>query len=304
MNSSIDFRQLLAFKTLVKEGSFTKTGLKLGLTQSAISHAIKGLENQLECRILTRLNKTIQLTQEGEILLKYADKILNDVESIHDALKSLNPKKQGHIRIGCSASISQFILPIALREFRVCFPQYLISLRQCDSPEAVKLLESNNIDIAFLIRTGKEKNLSVDSFFTDGLKLLTCPQHPWAKKGTAVESEYLHQNFILYNKNSVTYDLITDYLKLFSVNLKSTTECGNIEAIKEMVKLRIGISMVAPWTVKTETREGTLITISPGKKRIKREWLVAYSAHRKLNLSEQTLVGLCQSVAENLLLQT
>src|SRR5262249_15939965 len=79
MVEPIDSRQLRAFATLARTGSFTQTARELRLSQSAISHAMKALEGEVRCRLLDRVGKTVMLTQAGEHLLAHAERILAEM---------------------------------------------------------------------------------------------------------------------------------------------------------------------------------------------------------------------------------
>jgi DNA-binding transcriptional LysR family regulator len=89
MKPILDSRKLLAFATLARCGSFTQTARVLFLTQSAVSHAIKSLERELECRLFDRLGRRAQLTPAGELLLERADRILGEMERARSDLKAL-----------------------------------------------------------------------------------------------------------------------------------------------------------------------------------------------------------------------
>lgn len=79
MKSILDSRKLLAFATLARCGSFTQTARELYLTQSAVSHAIKALEEELNARLFDRLGRQAQLTPAGHRLQAYADRILDEM---------------------------------------------------------------------------------------------------------------------------------------------------------------------------------------------------------------------------------
>jgi DNA-binding transcriptional LysR family regulator len=90
MKQILDSRKLLAFVTLARCGSFTQTARELFLTQSAVSHAIKSLEQELECRLFERLGRQAQLTRAGQHLLEYADRILGEMQQARENLRALD----------------------------------------------------------------------------------------------------------------------------------------------------------------------------------------------------------------------
>ena len=90
MKPILDSRKLLAFATLARCGSFTLTARELFLTQSAVSHAIKSLEQELDCRLFNRLGRQTQLTPAGRNLLEHAERILGEMEQARANLKGLS----------------------------------------------------------------------------------------------------------------------------------------------------------------------------------------------------------------------
>ncbi len=88
----LDSRKLLTFVTLAHCGSFTQTARELFLTQSAVSHAIKSLEDELECRLFDRLGRRARLTQSGQHLLEYASRILEDMQHARADLKTIDQR--------------------------------------------------------------------------------------------------------------------------------------------------------------------------------------------------------------------
>src|SRR3974377_1595173 len=88
-NAPLDIRQLRAFVTLAQTGSFTKTARQLHLSQSAISHSMKSLEGEVQCRLLDRVGRSIILTQAGEQLFAHAQRILTEMEEARERLREL-----------------------------------------------------------------------------------------------------------------------------------------------------------------------------------------------------------------------
>src|SRR5438067_124339 len=119
----LDSRQLRAFASLARTGSFTQTARELHLTQSAISHAIKALETDVGCRLLDRLGKKVILTQAGEQLLVHAEKILHAMTTAREDLKQLGKWGRSRLRLGASTAVCQYIRPALLREFKESFSQ-------------------------------------------------------------------------------------------------------------------------------------------------------------------------------------
>ena len=100
MKPTLDSRQLHAFSALARRGSFTLAAKDLFLTQSAVSHAIKALEDDLGCRLLDRVGRRVLLTQAGEQFLRHTEKILREMEAARAGLDSLTKWGHGRLRVG------------------------------------------------------------------------------------------------------------------------------------------------------------------------------------------------------------
>jgi DNA-binding transcriptional LysR family regulator len=88
------------------------------------------------------------------------------------------------------------------------------------------------------------------------------------------------------------------------VELHSFIELGSMEAIKELVKLGLGVSILAPWICEDELADGSLVALALGRRKLVRSWGVMHWKGRRMTLAEETFVGLCRSVAENLVHRT
>ncbi len=300
MAQPLDSRQLRAFSILARTGSFTATAQELHLSQSAISHSMKALEQEIGCRLLDRMGKTVVLTQAGEQLLVHAQKILAEMESARAGLGHLGKWGSSRLRIGASTTACQHVLPAVLREFKESFPQCAISIEPGDTPEMIDALRQHRIDLAVNLEPRREEPLEFRPLFTDELVFITSPLHPWARAGKVVRDEIPRQHYILYGKGSYTFKMVEDYFRQDQVVLQSQLDLGNMEAIKELVKLGLGISILAPWTARKELQEKSLVALPLGKRKLKRRWGVLHWRGRRLNLAEETFIGLCEDVCKKI----
>ncbi len=300
MSQPLDGRQLRAFSVLARTGSFTRTAQELHLTQSAISHAIKGLESDMGCRLLDRMGKTVVLTQAGEQLLVRVERILEEMSSARAELGRLGKWGSSRLRIGASTTACQHVLPGVLREFKQSFPQCAISIQPGDTPENIEALRAHQIDLAVNLEPRREEQLTFRPMFTDELQFIVSPQHPWARAGKVTREDIAREHYILYGKTSYTFRMIEAYFREEEIVLHSLLDLGNMEAIKELVKLGLGISILAPWTARGEIAEKSLVALPLGRRKLKRRWGVLHWSGRRLSLPEETFVGLCESVSEKL----
>ena len=302
MKETIDSRQLLAFATLARKQSFTLAAKELFLTQSAVSHAIKALEQELETRLFDRLGKRVHLTQAGEQLLRHAERILREMQVARAGLDELRNWGHSRLRIGASLTACQYLLPSVLREFKRNSPRCSLKIETGDAPRMEELLRDNQIDLAIMIEP-RDDDITFRRLFEDELRFLVSPLHPWAKAGAVGRPGIADETIILYSKNSQTFRMVSAYFLQDHIPLNQVMELGSMEAIKELVKIGLGVGVVAPWIVQRELAEASLVSFPLGLRRLRRVWGIAYLRGRSLTLAEETFAGLCENAAERLGLQ-
>jgi DNA-binding transcriptional LysR family regulator len=306
MKPTLDSRQLHAFSALARRGSFTLAAKDLFLTQSAVSHAIKALEEDVGCRLLDRVGRRVLLTQAGEQFLRHTEKILREMEAARSGLDELTKWGHGRLRVGASTTACQHILPTVLREFRQSYPKCMIRIEPGDHGHQLDLLRSGHVDLALLIEPPGSAlaEFTFVPLFQDELRFLVAPLHAWAQAGRAPREAIEAETLVLYNKSSHTFRLVTEYFREERIVLSNFIELGSMEAIKELVKIGIGAGVIAPWIARPELESGSLVSLPLGSRKLRRRWGVAHLKGRRLALAEETFVGLCVSVSETLGLKT
>jgi DNA-binding transcriptional LysR family regulator len=291
---------LRAFAALARTGSFTLAAKELFLSQSAVSHSMKALENDVGCRLFDRVGKKVLLTQAGEALLHHADKILQEMGAARAGLQQLGKWGVGRLRIGASPTACQYILPAVLREFKESFPKCMIVIDPGDTLEAIESVRNNKTDLAITLEPRNEDQFEFHPLFTDELTFLVGAMHPWARDGHVVRQEIPRQSYVLYNKNSYTFRIVQDYFRQEDMVLNTVIELGSMEAIKELVKLGLGASILAPWIAQKELHEKSLVSLPLGRRKLKRSWGVIHWRGRRLSLAEETFLGLCKAATADL----
>jgi LysR family transcriptional regulator, low CO2-responsive transcriptional regulator len=295
MTQPLDTRQLRAFVTLARRGSFTMAAKELHLSQSAVSHSMKALETDLGCRLFDRMSKKVLLTHAGEQLLQHADKILLEMSAARDSITQLGKWGRGRLRVGASTTACQYILPEVLSDFKKSYPEAMISVEPGDTREALELLRNSQIDLAVVLELEREDEFEFTPLFTDEMHFVMAPSHPWAQAGRVIREEIPRQQYVLYNKNSFTFELVEEYFSAEDMVLNMIMEFGSMEAIKELVKLGLGVSILAPWIARRELEAGELVSLPLGKRKLKRTWGIAFWRGRRLTLAEETFVNLCRT---------
>ena len=300
MNQPLDSRQLRAFVALARVGSFTLAAKGLHLSQSAVSHSMKALETEIGCRLFDRMGKKVLLTQAGEQLLQHADRILNEMSAARESLQHLGKWGHTRLRIGASTTACQYVLPAVLREFKQSFPHCAITIEPGDSAEAIQHLHANRVDLALLLEPRHEEQFEFHPLFEDELEFIVDPSHPWAVAGQVSRAEIPKQNYIFYSKASLTFRMVEDYFRAEEMVLNTVIELGSMDAIKELVKLGLGMSVLAPWVAHKELADKSLVSLPLGRRKLRRTWGLMHWRGRRLTLAEETFASLCRAATADI----
>lgn len=289
-----DLRQLRAFVAVVEEGSFTLAARRIFVTQSAVSHSLRTLEEQLSCRLLDRSGKRVVVTPEGEILLKRCKRVLHELEQAGRDLDSLRRWGQTRIRIGAPQTLCHFLIPSVLREFKDCFPRCEPIIEAGDTTVLLERLADSDLDLVVGLKPRGRGDEGYRPMFKDRLSFVVSPFHPWAADAESVQATMHEHQFIIYAKATETHRLIDDWIEREGGRGKKPLVLGDMQAIKEMAKLGLGVGVVAPWVASREIAEGSLKVVPIVGPAIEREWGVFHSAKREPSLVEEAFIGLCE----------
>jgi len=299
MTIPFDSRELRAFVILARCGSFTKAARELSLSQSAVSHSIKALENDAGCRLLDRMGKTVSLTLAGEQLLRYSEKILADMDAARTALTQLGKWGHSRLRLAASATACQYLLPPVLRQFKRDFPKAIIQVETVDTPDATQLLRDKRVDLAIAFQSVQTAEFNFHLLFTDELAFALAPDHPWIATGSG-PVDVPRQNYIFYRRSSHTAQLIQEYFQRSEMTLNTVVELGDMEAIKQMAKLGLGIAVLPRWMIDKELRQKTLAALPLGPRKLRRVWGALWRRDHPLNVAQDTFVKSCHRWCERL----
>lgn len=145
----MEIRQLEAFVSVVREGSFTQAAERLNLTQPSLSARIRQLERSLDGELFTRQTRPIQLTPAGKTFLPYAERILGILEAGQEALRVAQLGLTGRLAVGCPVSVSTYLMPQVVNHFSQTFPQAELFIETSHSANLVQQLTDGLLDMAF-----------------------------------------------------------------------------------------------------------------------------------------------------------
>ncbi len=299
MHESLDSRQLEAFVTLSKTGSYTEAAKQLFVTHSAVSHSMKALESQVGCRLLNKLRKKTVLTEAGEAFLHHARRALEEMRQARVTVAELNKWGSRRLRLVADPALTSVILPPVLVKFRREFPQFLLHVEMNGSDDPASILENNRADLVLTEKPQVDNSMAFIPLLADRFHFVVNAGHPLASSSHATRNELSQQPCLLLRSSGHGRKRLDDYLTQRGIGLTRIGDLESLEAIKEMLKQLPVMSLLPGWAVATELKTRTLIMLPPGRKPFEQTWGIVHSTTRPLNHAEATFLKFCrQQIAE------
>ena len=257
-------RRLQVFHTVARLLSFTKAAETLHMTQPAVTFQVRQLEEHFNTRLFDRTHNRISLTEAGNIVYAYADRIFELYGQMENAVREITGEISGALTIGASTTVAEYMLPSLLGDFKAKYPDVDIHLKVSNSEGIVSMVENNAIDLGVVESAVNNKNLMVETCRTDQLVAITPPNHPLAKKEKIKLEDLLQYPFICREEGSGTREVISEYISAVDKTgngLNISMELGSPEAVKGAVEAGMGISVVSRATIQKELKLGSLAEI-------------------------------------------
>jgi DNA-binding transcriptional LysR family regulator len=258
MRGAMELKYIEIFCAVVELKSFSKAALALHLTQPTVSIHIKALEDEFSTKLLDRLGRTIQPTQDGAILYRYAREILNLKEGARLAMERISGTVSGAFAIGASTIPGEYILPHILARFREEYPDVFPALKIADSRNICQSVLDGTVDIGVIGTAIKDKNLTTRRFLDDELILVAPP----AFRGSVLgKNEITAIPLVVRETGSGSKASLEENLKKIGLalgDLQIVGEMGSSQALIQAVKSGMGFAFLSSLSVADEIERGTL----------------------------------------------
>lgn len=270
-------QQLRILKAIATEKNFTRAAELLYISQPSLSKQIKNLERSLNVQLINRENNKISLTENGEVFLQYAERILALCEESCRALIDLKNGERGNLIVGASQTIGTYLMPRVLVLFAQNYPQIDLQVQVNSTRIIAKNIKNREIDIAVVggeIPIDLKRSLKIENFVEDEFSLIIPKSHPFALKKIISKEDLYHLNFITLNSNSTIRKFIDNILTQNDIEtkqLKIIMQLNSIEGIKTAVSLGLGAAFVSSAAIEKEIKLKTIEIIKIEDIKITRE---------------------------------
>ena len=296
----IEFRHLRTIKAIHEAGGLARAADQLNITQSALSHQIKGLEDQAGVELFLRRSKPMKLSAAGLRLLRLAEQVLPQVEATQAEFSSLRDGHAGrmHIAIECHACF-EWLFPV-LEGFRKNWSDVDVDIRPGLAFDALPALQKEEVDL--VVSSDPEDIPGVDfiELFDYKAVFVASAQHPLAKKNYVEAEDFIGQTLITYPVDKTRLDVFSQLLIPARVEPESIRQVELTAVILLLVASNRGISVLPDWVVREVKYSSDYVTRPLTKEGITRRLYAAIRSDDRQKPYMQELIRLAKVEARKL----
>jgi len=240
----IDFLGLEAFLSIAERGSFQRAAAHLNLSQTAISHRMRKLEEELGLKLFARTTREVTLTRAGIDFLPKAQKAVAELEQSFDDLKQQGAKRQERLDIACLPVFAVNYLPPILSKFHVSQPHVQVRIFETPSAAIAELVQSGDVEFGLSVVQTNRWDLEVEALYASPLAL-TCPaDHEFAKRRSIGWAELRDLPLIRVSSKTAIRPMIDDALGAARMTLNWHYEVQHVETAVNLVEAGLGCAIV------------------------------------------------------------
>ncbi|MBP2002431.1 DNA-binding transcriptional LysR family regulator [Paenibacillus shirakamiensis] len=248
-----------AFVYVVHFGSFNKAADALFLSQPSVTARIQSLERDLDCKLFDRIGKKINLTDKGQKFLLDAQQILRIYQRSKQHLQS-EETVPNELRVDCTVSVSNYIIPEILPRIKRSFPDINIKLSTATSDTILKRVLRKETDLG-LVRNVVHPHIHSVKLWEDPIKLYVYEGHPFAEHQTVSAEQLGSEPFIFFECGSLDWVRIHRSFESLDQPPQIDFHVDNLETAKKLVMNRAGICFLPEQCTKNEVQNHKLIPV-------------------------------------------
>lgn len=267
----LTLRQMEIFLNVVKEGHLTNVAKRMGLSQSAISMAIKELEKILGNPLFDRINKKLILNEMGRAFEKEISPIIKKINDIEYEFK--NTVNKGMVRVGASTTIVDYLMPPIICSYMNNYPDVKVALKEGNTKSIVALIKEGELDVGFIEGRVNDADIIKEIVGVDELVVVTTDTN--LQQECFIDTIQARK-WVLREEGSGTREVFLEYVKDKVDHINIFLELGHTESIKSLLMNHQCLTCISKIAVKNEIEDKKLIQVPLKNFECKRNFLMIY----------------------------
>jgi LysR family transcriptional regulator for metE and metH len=271
---NLEVRHLDLVQSVVEEGGLTRAVKRLGLSQSALSHQLRVLEEQLGVSLFHRAGRRLRLAPAGERILRTAGLVIPEMERTEMELRQNSTQLSGAIRLSAECYTCYQWLPGIACRFMRKYPAVDLRIVTEVTEAPVQALLKNELDLAVVSQPARDRRLKFTDLVNDELVAVTAAGHSVADREYLRPKDFSNQT-LFTNPSLSRSPVFLRMLRTAGIRPKAVNEIPLTEAILELVKAGFGIAILARWTLQPQLGNGEYRVFPVTARGLRRKWFAA-----------------------------
>ena len=274
----IELRHLRTIRAIHQAGGLARAAEMLNMTQSALSHQVKGLEDQAGMELFVRRSKPMRLSAAGHRMLRAAERILPEIDAMEEEFRALRAGRTGrlHIAIECHACFD-WLLPV-LDQFRRTFPEVDLDIRARLAFAALPALLRGEVDLVVSMDPEDLPGVTFEPLFDYAPTMVVAANHPLAAQGYARPEDLAGESLIVYPMDRERLDVFSQFLLPAGIEPREVRQVELTDVTLMLVAAGRGVAVMPDWVLRRHAGNPELTMIRLGKDGLKRR---VYAAIRE-----------------------
>jgi DNA-binding transcriptional LysR family regulator len=292
----MELSQLEVFLAVAREKRFSRAAEKLFRTQSAVSQTIHKLEGELGESLFDRSSREGILTDAGQVLYEYAEKLLNLRSEAAESLAELREVQKGKLVIAANEFTALYLLPV-LAEFRRLHPMIKITVPRALGSHIPDDVLRYSAELGVLSYEPQEASLHSVVVYLDELVFVVPPNHPLASAQQVSIRQLGAESFVAHTVPSPYREKVLQLFKTHKTPLHMDLELPTLQAIKQFVAMGNGVALIPEISVETELAREELVAIPVRELQLKRKLRLIYRKDANLSHAARAFLKVAEAVA-------
>ena len=278
----MDLFQLETFLAVAEERSFSRAAARLHRTQPAVSQAISKLEAELGETLFERSMRDGSLTDAGEVLREYAQKLINLRSEATGALQELRSLHRGKLSLAANEYTCLYLLPV-LDRFRRRHPRIQVVIQRSLASRIPDDILAHSVELGVLSFRPEDPQLRSIAVYRDTLALVVNPRHKLARVPEVTIRELGSEMFVAHNVASPQRAKVHEAFRRHKTALRIEVELPSLDAVKRFVEMGNGVALVPGLTVQHELASGALVQVPVKELQMERKLRLVHRRHATLS---------------------
>jgi DNA-binding transcriptional LysR family regulator len=264
--------------------SFSKAARSLDITQPAVSIQVQELEKSLGVTLFHRRSRGLRLTEVGETVFSYSQQIFALSDRLIETLEETKDLNTGHLTLGASTTPGEYVLPLAVGQFRQVYPGIRLELVIANTTSIVQRILSGEMDLAMVGDLPQEhsNDLEMIVYLEDEIVLVAAPSHPLAQTEHISIKDVAEEGIIVREQGSATRRTAEREFESLGFSPGIALELGSNQAVKQAAAGGGGVGVISRLGIEAEVKAGMLSVLDVSGWDCRRPLTVIYAKDRYL----------------------